>query len=227
MTRHEEPLHGGRTTKGVVRIADTVHRPPTGNSGFVRHLLLRLGEIGLKGVPTVLGVDERGRDVFSFIEGSVPPELGFHDDSILRAAALLVRRYHDATVALAKEHCADVICHNDLSPCNFVFRAGIPVGIIDFDAAAPGPRLHDLGYAIWLWLDLGNPEYVPAEQARRLRLFADAYGDADPAQIVAAALVRQATATKQAKQEGDTSRAAWARDCRAWTALNRDSLVSR
>jgi len=40
-----------------------------------------------------------------------------------------------------------VICHNDLSPCNFVFRTGSPVALIDFDTAAPGNRCMDLGSA--------------------------------------------------------------------------------
>ena len=46
-------------------------------------------------------------------------------------------------------------------PCNFVFRDGRPVGIIDFDAAAPGPRLRDVGYAIFLWLNLGSAVVLP------------------------------------------------------------------
>jgi Ser/Thr protein kinase RdoA (MazF antagonist) len=29
---------------------------------------------------------------------------------------------------------AETVCHNDLSPCNFVFRDGSPVAMIDFDA---------------------------------------------------------------------------------------------
>jgi aminoglycoside phosphotransferase (APT) family kinase protein len=35
-------------------------------------------------------------------------------------------------------------------------REGKPVGIIDFDAAAPGERLQDVGYALFLWLNLGS-----------------------------------------------------------------------
>ncbi|WP_165504856.1 phosphotransferase [Rhizobium pisi] len=44
----------------------------------------------------------------------------------------------------------EVVYHNDLSPCNFVFRQQIPVAIIDFDAASFGRRVYDLGYAAWL-----------------------------------------------------------------------------
>ncbi|MFD1729234.1 phosphotransferase [Rhizobium viscosum] len=68
-----------------------------------------------------------------------------------------------------------MVCHNDLSPCNFVFSAGRPLAIIDFDSASPVPRMHDLGYAAWMWLDLGDDDIEPDLQRRRLTLFCKAY----------------------------------------------------
>jgi len=117
--------------------------------------------------------------MFSYLEGDVPSELdaGFSDEVLLEAAGL-IRRFHDATAgsALTGEH--EIVCHHDLSPCNFVFRHDRPVAIIDFDAAAPGSRLQDLGYAIFLWLNLGTDGQSPGEQARRISLFSTAYGRA-------------------------------------------------
>lgn len=66
------------------------------------------------------------------------------------------------------------------------FRDGRPVGIIDFDAAAPGQRLRDRGYAIFLWLNLGTDGPPPGEQARRVKLFCDGYGVEAEHDVIAA-----------------------------------------
>ncbi|MGD9737785.1 MAG: phosphotransferase [Bauldia sp.] len=211
----EIPLAGGRVTTGVVRVGDTVRRPQTANSGFVARLLDHLAAQGFRGAPIALGIDDRDRDIFSYIEGAVPPDLGFHGDAVLRSAATLIRRFHDLTAGFVTS--AEVICHNDLSPCNFVFREGVPVAIIDFDAAAPGSRDHDLGYAAWLWLDIGNDEIPPVEQRRRLRLFADAYGADDHGALVAAMMHRQEALIGSGVRNGDEGLRRWASDCLAWT----------
>ena len=75
--QEEIPLHGGRVTHGIVRIGDTVRRPPTANSEFVRRLLQHLAVKGFGGAPASLGTDAQGRDVLAFIEGDVPTDLGF------------------------------------------------------------------------------------------------------------------------------------------------------
>jgi Ser/Thr protein kinase RdoA (MazF antagonist) len=183
----EAPLSGGRVTQGVIRVADTVRRPAKPNSEFVRDLLGRLEELGLEFAARYLGVDEQGRETFSYLEGEVPDELdaGF-SDATLAAAARMIRRFHDATAGtpLADGHA--VVCRGDLSPCNTVFRAGVPVALIDFDNAAPGTRLDDLGYALFLWLNIGTDGPSPAEQARRITIFCDAYDIPADAEIVAA-----------------------------------------
>jgi Ser/Thr protein kinase RdoA (MazF antagonist) len=101
----------------------------------------------------------------------------------------------------------------------------MPVAIIDFDAAAPGYRIDDLGYAAWLWLDIGNKEVSPADQAKRTKHFANAYGGIDPERLVEAMLKRQAMAVRSAGQSGDAAMAAWARDCLAWTVGNFSALT--
>jgi hypothetical protein len=126
----EEPLRGGRSTPGVVKIGATVRRPPTYNSIFVRSLLIQLEQFGFEGAPRYLGTDENARDVFSYLPGEVPSGLGEHKDGVLEAAGRLIRGFHDATVALVRSDAAvsaglEVICHNDLSPCNAVFRGDL------------------------------------------------------------------------------------------------------
>jgi|1185.fasta_scaffold53504_2 Ser/Thr protein kinase RdoA (MazF antagonist) len=200
------------------------HRPPALSSDFVHRLLRHLEAAGFDGAPRSLGRDGTGRDVLAWIEGDVPADLSAaHDDAVLAAAARLTRRYHDATAALLAAPAAaaaglEVVCHNDLSPCNFVFRAGVPVAIIDFDAAVPGTRAHDLGYAAWLWLDLGGPDVEASGQRRRLGVFLDSYGPVpDRAEVVAAILHRQDLLVAQGRRVGDTALQRWAAGCRAWT----------
>ena len=147
----EVPLTGGRLTAGVVRVGDTTRRPSGPHSAFVSRLLRHLEAVGFDGAPRALGVDERGRDVLTFVDGWVPPNLDHFPDGTLVAAARLLRRFHDATAGseLAAGH--EVVCHNDASPCNAVFVAARPVALIDFDHAAPGARQRDVAYAGWLW----------------------------------------------------------------------------
>src|SRR3989442_10538789 len=93
----DEAPSGGRITQGVVRVEDTVRRPRQPNAELVRALLGRLQELGLELAPRYLGVDEQGRETFSYLDGDVPDELdaAFSDRS-LSAAARLIRRFHDA-----------------------------------------------------------------------------------------------------------------------------------
>jgi Phosphotransferase enzyme family len=174
----EMRLAGGRGTPGVVRVGDTVRRPQKPNSAFTRELLRHLEHVGFDAAPRYLGLDEQGREVFTFIEGTVPLNISPHfSDPTLQAAARMIRRYHDATSSSEFVELGEVVCHNDLSPCNTVFREGMPVGIIDFDSAAPGPPLSDLGYAIFLWTCLGPADGIAiAEQSRRARVFCEGYG---------------------------------------------------
>jgi Ser/Thr protein kinase RdoA (MazF antagonist) len=223
MSDAEVPLAGGRVT-AVVRVGNTVRRPPRVNAEFVHALLDHLATGGFDGAPRFLGTDQQGRDVLSYLEGEVPAGLELHDDVVLFAAGRLIRRFHDATIGLLArgiEASLEIICHNDLSPCNFVFRIGIPVALIDFDTAAPGTRRMDLGYAAWTWLDLGNPEIAPAEQRRRLELFVEAYGVSfNAATIKEAILARQQMLAAEGEFTGRMEIAEWARQSRMWTLQN-------
>lgn len=217
----EAPLPG-RTTAGITRIGQTVRRPPSPNAGFVQALLRHLEAVGFQGAPRHLGTDENGRELLSYVPGEVPAHLGRYDDRTLAEAARLIRDYHDATATLfalpAEQAGVEVACHNDLSPCNVVFREGRPVALIDFDAAAPGSRPYDLGYAAWLWLDLGNSEWSAEEQLRRLRLFLAAYEwSGNEGEIISAVLDRQFGLVTEATRTGNTTLGAWAAECGGWT----------
>lgn len=187
----EVPLPGGRLTSGVVRVGSTVRRPIGAHSPFVHRLLAHLEKVGFEGAPQLLGEDDKGREVLSFIDGWVPPNLDHFPDDVVVAAARLLRRLHDVTAGsqLADGH--EVVCHNDPSPCNYVFVAGRPAALIDFDHAAPGDRLRDIAYAGWLWTISADDGPSIPEQARRLGLMASAYGLRDNSRLLDAVLRRQ------------------------------------
>jgi Ser/Thr protein kinase RdoA (MazF antagonist) len=175
----------------VVRVGDTVRRPLGAHSPFVHRLLRHLEAVGFDGAPRLLGSDERGREVLTYVEGWVPPDLDQFSDATLVAAARLLRRLHDATAGSELAGDREVVCHNDPSPCNHVFAHGTPVALIDFDHAAPGDRLRDVAYAGWLWTLSADDGPPPIEQARRLRLMAEAYGLSATGGLVDAVLRRQ------------------------------------
>lgn len=230
MSEIEVPLTGGRITQGVVRVGNTVRRPLKPNAGFVHALLLHLEVIGFIAAPHFLGIDAQGREMLSFIEGDVPPDLGEWTDEQLIAAARLIRAFHDATLNFEGKGGADVACHGDLSPCNTVFVDGVPSAFIDFDAAKPGRREDDLGYAAWLWLDIGNDELSAAHVGRRLALFGAAYGYRDLRRMVDMLKdAQRALLAGLAPGDGDDEHlrhvAAWAGACLRWVESHEPALL--
>ncbi|BCJ47252.1 hypothetical protein GCM10010168_71590 [Actinoplanes ianthinogenes] len=174
MPDREVPLNGGRLTAGVVRIGDTVRRPPSPASPFVAGLLTRLERAGFDGAPRYLGRDPQSRDILTFIPGEVPAKWRTFGDEQIAAAATLLRGLHDASRPLGD---GAVVCHHDPGPNNTVFQDGLPVAFIDFDFAAPGDPLQDVGYLAWSWCLSSKPSRGdPATQAAQVRVLADAYG---------------------------------------------------
>ena len=90
-------MQGGRLTRGVTRVGDTVRRPASAASPFVARLLRHLESVGFDGCPRYLGGDRAGRDVFSYLPGEVPAKWRRFPDGSVAAAARLLRRFHDAT----------------------------------------------------------------------------------------------------------------------------------
>ncbi len=201
MQEPEIPLSGGNVNAAVVRAGNTVRRGQTAHSATIHQLLLHLEHKGFAGSPRFLGTDEEGREILSFIEGStgIPPAI-WQGDGPLAAAAVLLRRYHEAVLDFQPPSGAswaftypdprrhEVICHNDFAPYNFVYGpddgSAIPVAVLDFDLAGPGPRLRDVAYAAYWLAPLSfsggeQREYGLADLAggsRRLKLFCAVYG---------------------------------------------------
>ena len=180
----------------VERVGDTVRRPMHAWSGSVHALLRHLEDIGFPWSPRVLGIDEHGREILTYLEGDSGPE-GW--SSVVPAAGLtamarLLRDYHDAiaTYRPATDWAGtsgapaegELICHGDFGPWNLVWRGTTPVGILDWDYAWPKPPRHDVAYALEYvapfrsdaealrWLRY--PE--PPDRRERVETFATAYG---------------------------------------------------
>jgi hypothetical protein len=178
----EVPLGGGATTGCVVRVGDTVRRPAGPASRLMRDVLLRLEKAGFDEAPRWLGLDDRGRDVLTWIEGETFVERGrmhpYLDDSAGRvlfsgkqvcAALSLLRRYHDALAG-------DVVCHGDFGPWNVVWAQGLPRALIDFDGVYRGDPADDVAYALRMFIGYGRTESEPPDLVERTRAALGAYG---------------------------------------------------
>jgi hypothetical protein len=178
----ELPLAGGYVSS-VVLVDGTVRRAPGPNPAFVRRLLSLLDQAGFDGAPRYLGTDAQAREILSFIDGDVPWQAErqhvARTDTSLAEAAILLRRCHDLTAGTALADQSEVVCHNDLSPRNTVYRDhghGLrPVAFIDWDLAAPGKRIHDVAHMCWQYPGLGPGVNNVAEAARQVRVICDAY----------------------------------------------------
>ena len=171
----EVALKGGFSTAGVVRIGDTVRRPVTERSAFVHDVLQHLELREFDRVPRFLGIDEKKRAILTYISGNVPHGTSMFEKEQWVGGAKLLRLFHDATVDCELRGECEVICHGDPSPENYVFRDGMPFGLIDFDLAHPGKRQEDVGYAAWRWLHIGDDRLAPEKQGARLAGFLAAY----------------------------------------------------
>ncbi|GAA1999974.1 phosphotransferase enzyme family protein [Catenulispora subtropica] len=179
----EQQLTGGVNT--VTRIGDRVHRPAGEWTPAVHALLEHLEAKGFAGAPRVHGFDAEGREIVDFVAGDVPGSEAQVSDEALTEVAVLLRNLHDATLDftpppaavwyLPPRASAEVICHGDIAPYNTVFRDGRPVAFIDFDTAHPAPRVWDVAYAAYRFVQLVEDGAPAGEQARRLALFADGY----------------------------------------------------
>lgn len=195
--QHEEiPLVGGDVTDGVVRVGDTVRRPCRSSTRSVHALLRHLEAAGFDGAPRVVGVDGRGREILSYVDGvSAPRPLPAYavTDGSLAALATLVRRFHDAAAGFVPppravweagsndDAAPELIGHCDINLDNVIFRDGLPAALIDFDLARPTTRLFDVVTALRHWAPIADPVDLEPLQSSlevgpRLRVFCDAYG---------------------------------------------------
>lgn len=184
----------------VVRVGGTVIRESGEWTPAVHRLFNHLNAVGVRGIPRPLGITEDGREILSFVEGTVPSypmPTWVWTKTALESAARLLRQIHDATEGLDLQgpwrspahEPVEVICHNDFATYNLVFGRDRVVGVIDWDFASPGPRLWDLSYLAYRMVPLSTADwgdgFGPHERRDRLRGLLGAYGtEAHPREVI-------------------------------------------
>jgi hypothetical protein len=195
------------------------------------HAVLRhLERAGFTEAPRVLGFDDVGREVLTYLEGETvagarPWPAWVSSDEALTQVGSWLRRLHDATVDFVPPEDAVwfagqlwrpdlVIGHHDAAPYNAVWRRGRLVGFVDWDVAGPSSREFDLAYSALMWVPLLAPGSAwpiafrqVQDRSRRLHLLLDAYGYDDDRcalrEAVAARARRNAEVTRRLADGGD------------------------
>lgn len=188
---NEVPLVGGDVNP-VVRVGDTVRRPP--EPPGVRALLTWYEQVGFAGAPRFLGFDEQGREILSFVEGDPAFAPVPASDDVVAAIGRLLRSAHDWQDGFAPPPDAgwdthvtgasegEVIGHLDLYWTNVIFRDELPCALIDWELAAPTTRILEVALAATYWAGIRpDDQLVPwgirlDRRAERLRILCDAYG---------------------------------------------------
>jgi hypothetical protein len=162
------------------------------------HALLGYLAERLPHVPSVLGHDELGREILSYLPGRVV-DINTEQLSLGQIDAVVrwTRSFHAAVAGFSHQgpwryfpvaH-ATLIGHNDIAPYNVCFDGDELVGVFDWDMAGPSTPLLELAFIAWncvpLWRDIGA-----RNAAERLRAIAAAYGGPDASTILLAVPAR-------------------------------------
>ncbi|WP_421732654.1 phosphotransferase [Cellulomonas sp.] len=200
----EIPLPGGNVG-GAVRVGDTVRRPTGPWTPAVHELLDFLAAAELPRIPHVLGLDDRDREILTFLPGRVL-DIGREtlSDAQVRSAMRWLREYHAVVAGFPRDSRrwrfveralapGEIVCHHDSAMYNMAFDGDELTGVFDWDVAGPGIPLDDVAMFAWNSAVL-FPDADAAEVAHVLRTIADGYGGLDPHAVLDHVITRMTDA---------------------------------
>jgi aminoglycoside phosphotransferase (APT) family kinase protein len=228
-----ERLPGGNLG-GAVRVGETVRRRVGPWTPSVAALLGHLEHKGFDGAPRFLGIDDKQREVLTFIDGETVgdakpwPGWVYAGDTLDQVADWL-RAFHEAVADFKPAADAAwrfgqpwrdglIVGHNDAAPYNAVWRDGRVIAFFDWEFAAPVTREWDLAYVAFSWVPLHARHVVEPEgfsdfaaRPARLTRLLDRYGwDGDPSAFVETVRARaqsMADDLHRLARDGDTDAA--------------------
>jgi len=218
-------LLGDNPERPIERIGNTVHRPTHHWTPAVHSFLKYLESVNFPYSPRVLGFDEQGREVLSYLAGESGAEgwAKITSDDGLHKFAKLLREYHQVIADFKPEEnaewaCAmgapkpgEIMCHGDFGPWNIVWQGDDPVGIVDWDLVVPAPPRFDLLYALEYSAPFRDDDTtikwhhfkeVP-NRKQRIELFAEAYGLDEIGDVVSDVAAMQRTVAGYEKHLGE------------------------
>ena len=140
----------------------------------------------------MLGFDDQGREVLTFLPGRV-----IHSETELLTPGQIdslvswTRSFHEAVAGFGhpgpwrypRAPRATLIGHNDIAPYNACFDGDEVAGVFDWDLAGPTTPVMELAFIAWncvpLWRDMGD-----GAAAERVQRICSAYGGTDPVRLV-------------------------------------------
>jgi hypothetical protein len=228
-----ETLLTGGSVNRVVRLGDTVRRPTGVWTPPVHALLRHLEHVGFEGAPRVVGVDEREREVLTFLEGEAatrPWPAVLRTDAGLVQAARLLHEYHEAVASFAPPEDArwragpvalqpgQIVSHGDLGPWNSIWSGDVLVGLIDWEFAEPRVPVEDVAEMAWYFVPLQGARVwreagfgAAPDFARRPTVLCDAYGTFTVDEVVDALLRRQQLERQRTLELGARGVSPWNR----------------
>jgi aminoglycoside phosphotransferase (APT) family kinase protein len=174
--------------------------------------------VGFDGAPRFIGIDEKGREVLSYVKGEAALAPVPAADDAVEHLGRLVRRMHDAQEGFVdrgdwvEPGSGPVICFHDYFPPNVIFRKGRPVALIDWDLARPGERAEDVAMAASWWVPLRPDEdsrhwgFPLERRGERLRRLCDGYGLDERGDVVEQYLARRRRNSEHFRDSGDETR---------------------
>lgn len=219
-------LYGGRSTDNVYRIDNIVTRPHKKASDFANGFLKYLQSKNFKYSQRFIETDKENNDIFEYVEGYVPDEIGFTTIEQLCKFMAIVRQMHDISEAYLNN--GKVVCHNDLSPCNVVFEGNEPICIIDWDSAASGDRWEDITYILWLWINIGSYNRANIDILEQMKMALKTYGtDETITENLAEKLIWRMDKVKNEMEENNYQYARtceWVEFSKIWVVDNKEKI---